>query len=291
MAGGKEIRAYVFRHDTWNELVEYEKIEETKLAVTVAVHDEVPTMEHHRDFKSAHIKSPANDLQSAKDESSVEVIERAWDINVEGSQSFKLAKKIKRVADELKSWNKNHFDDVILLCRARMDDVQSLMSCINTYCAWSGQMEGGLGFRTFWNLNQACLAKLAWWVLSKKDSICIQRKGPSSEELLRILSTSLLEHWNARKTKNPPYNNRSICVWSKPTYGQIKLNCDAAVGPNHAAIAVVARDWRGSLVDTSPPWRIQGLISDIKARTQNFPSTTSPLGVQEANTAAHPLSV
>jgi hypothetical protein len=202
-------------------------------------------------------------------------------------------------------------DDVILLCRARMDDVQSLMSCINTYCAWSGQMvsieksgafyskgvhtqfqkqvkclwclktlpqstkylcvplflshnrkkdfsyvkeklesktscwkskslswmgratliksvamaipsysmaafqlpkslykdmdscvkrfwwapkkeaphyyaptawknictpvqEGGLGFRTFWNLNQACLAKLAWWVLSKKDSICIQ---------------------------------------------------------------------------------------------------------------------
>jgi hypothetical protein len=44
-----------------------------------------------------------------KDESSVEVIERAWDINVEGSQSFKLAKKIKRVADDLKSWNKNHF--------------------------------------------------------------------------------------------------------------------------------------------------------------------------------------
>ena len=44
-----------------------------------------------------------------KDESSVEVIERAWDINVEGSQSFKLAKKIKRVANELKSWNKNHF--------------------------------------------------------------------------------------------------------------------------------------------------------------------------------------
>jgi ribosome-binding protein aMBF1 (putative translation factor) len=44
-----------------------------------------------------------------KDESSIEVIERTWDINAEGSQSFKLAKKIKRVADELKSWNKNHF--------------------------------------------------------------------------------------------------------------------------------------------------------------------------------------
>uniref|UniRef100_A0A2N9GTK3 Uncharacterized protein n=1 Tax=Fagus sylvatica TaxID=28930 RepID=A0A2N9GTK3_FAGSY len=138
--------------DTWNELMEYEKIEETKLAVTVAVHDEVLAMEYHRDFEFAHIKSPANDLQFAKvsmvlnlpsqikgkvwpilkrgwigdcatlsgkeffpklgdvdepmwtkDESSVEVIERAWDINVEGSQSFKLAKKIKRVVDELKS--------------------------------------------------------------------------------------------------------------------------------------------------------------------------------------------
>jgi hypothetical protein len=52
--------------DTWNELVEYEKIEEAKLVVTVAVYDEVPTMEHHRDFESTHIESPANDLQSAK---------------------------------------------------------------------------------------------------------------------------------------------------------------------------------------------------------------------------------
>ncbi|GMY29672.1 hypothetical protein FCV25MIE_24914 [Fagus crenata] len=66
--GVKRSGQYVFQvaSDTWNELVEYEKIEETKLAVTVAVHDEVPAMEHHRDFKSAHIKSPANYLQSAK---------------------------------------------------------------------------------------------------------------------------------------------------------------------------------------------------------------------------------
>ena len=175
-----------------------------------------------------------------------------------------------------------------------------------------------------------------------RNQIVFERKDPSSEALLRILSTSLLEHWNARKTKNPPYNNRSICVWSKPTCGQIKLNCDAALGSNHAAIAVVARDWRGSLVfslskmvytnvpvqaeaealrwsvylamdkifsnvvfesdsqiciraisqvDTSPPWRIQGLILDIKARTQNFLSVTFSWMYREANTAAHLLSV
>ena len=46
-----------------------------------------------------------------------------------------------------------------------------------------------------------------------------------------------------------------------------------------------------SQVYTSPPWRIQGLISDIKARTQNFPSTTFPSVYREANTAAHHLSV
>ena len=46
-----------------------------------------------------------------------------------------------------------------------------------------------------------------------------------------------------------------------------------------------------SQVYTSPPWRIQGLISDIKARTQNFPSTTFPSVYREANTAAHHPSV
>uniref|UniRef100_A0A2N9HCG5 protein-disulfide reductase n=1 Tax=Fagus sylvatica TaxID=28930 RepID=A0A2N9HCG5_FAGSY len=583
-------------------------IEETKLAVTVAVHDEVPAMEHHRDFefctyRESHQRPPIlprrwalssptlrhedsglelsghwesldspwliigdlNSICSSVDKkggrlrpllnklidpAQVAFVPNRWIteniiLAQEVVHSFKTLKMKKGYIGVKLDFNKAYdrmkwsfleavlrafappisklcyADDVILLCRARMDDVQSLVSCINTYCAWSGQMEGGLGFRTFWNLNQACLAKLAWWVLSKKDSICIQgacilvgdgsstlvwedpwipdypgfipkpkegnspnnsmlpvltntpqdkwiwtkstsgefsiksaygilcnnadlgssnpiweliwkshiherlkmflwrissnllptkdnldrfidaedqlcplceieqesivhiflhcpvakalwfgscwgirstslpinsgaqayklrnqivfeKKGPSFEELLRILSTSLLEHWNARKTKNPPYNNRSICVWSKPTYGQIKLNCDAAVGPNHAAIAVVARDWRGSLVfslskkvytnvpvqaeaealrwsiylamdkffsnvvfesdsqiciraisqvDTSPPWRIQGLISDIKARTQNFPSATFSWVYREANTAIHLLSV
>lgn len=29
-------------------------------------------------------------------------------------------------------------DDVILLCRAKLNEVQALMNCINTYCSWSG---------------------------------------------------------------------------------------------------------------------------------------------------------
>ncbi len=37
-------------------------------------------------------------------------------------------------------------------------------------------------------------------------------------------------------------------IWSPPTLGFIKINCDAAVGKDFSSIAVVARDWRGTVV-------------------------------------------
>jgi hypothetical protein len=44
-----------------------------------------------------------------KDESSTEVVERAWQTDVEGSHAFQLAKKFQIVKREFLKWNKEHF--------------------------------------------------------------------------------------------------------------------------------------------------------------------------------------
>ena len=44
-----------------------------------------------------------------KDESITEVVERAWQIDVEGSHAFQLVKKFQIVKREFLKWNKEHF--------------------------------------------------------------------------------------------------------------------------------------------------------------------------------------
>jgi hypothetical protein len=56
-----------------------------------------------------------------KEESSVQVVERAWDTQVEGSHCFKLARKLKRVKHELREWNKDFFGNV----KARIKELES----------------------------------------------------------------------------------------------------------------------------------------------------------------------
>ena len=38
--------------------------------------------------------------------------------------------------------------------------------------------------------------------------------------------------------------------WTRPEYGTVKVNYDAAIGEKNSYIAIVARDWRGAIVFT-----------------------------------------
>ena len=64
-----------------------------------------------------------------KEESSVQVVERAWDTQVEGSHCFKLARKLKWVKHELREWNKDFFGNVkarIKALESRIEEVRGL---------------------------------------------------------------------------------------------------------------------------------------------------------------------
>ena len=47
-----------------------------------------------------------------KDETSREVMDRAWQLQVGGLQGFKVARKQTNAKNELKKWNKEHFGNV-----------------------------------------------------------------------------------------------------------------------------------------------------------------------------------
>uniref|UniRef100_A0A2N9G4J9 Reverse transcriptase zinc-binding domain-containing protein n=1 Tax=Fagus sylvatica TaxID=28930 RepID=A0A2N9G4J9_FAGSY len=59
-----------------------------------------------------------------RDESSVKVVEEAWNILVEGSQSFKLAKKQRRVCQDFKKWNCECFS----YTRSRIKELEALIA-------------------------------------------------------------------------------------------------------------------------------------------------------------------
>ena len=60
----------------------------------------------------------------------------------------------------------------------------------------------------------------------------------------------ILEHIDAIVLKDP-VKNKSTSFWEKPHLNTIKLNTDAAIMGNYAALAVVARDNSGKILLTA----------------------------------------
>uniref|UniRef100_A0A2N9ET81 Reverse transcriptase domain-containing protein n=2 Tax=Fagus sylvatica TaxID=28930 RepID=A0A2N9ET81_FAGSY len=81
-----------------------------------------------------------------------------------------------------------------------------------------------------------------------RNHVVFERKNLQPEDMLRCINKTFLEF---SKFRSAAYSGNKIkipCGWCKPSQGQIKINCDAAIGQNYSVLAVVARDWRGNLV-------------------------------------------
>lgn len=93
--------------------------------------------------------------------------------------------------------------------------------------------------------------------------------SPNVDSLIQKISNSISEHRRFKatlvRTQTSCYSN----VWAKPVRPQIKFNVDAACNFGRAAIAAIARDWRGEVVFacSKPP-----SLSKQKQKLSNEPA-------------------
>ncbi|KAL0011518.1 hypothetical protein SO802_006626 [Lithocarpus litseifolius] len=102
-----------------------------------------------------------------------------------------------------------------------------------TPMSWSSlcwpQKEGGLGFRNFWDFNQALFSKFGWWIVSGKDYLCVQVLKEKYKVRNNWLSLSFsgkassfwkslmsIRHLVAKAACFQVGNGASIRIWSDP---------------------------------------------------------------------------
>jgi hypothetical protein len=66
------------------------------------------------------------------------------------------------------------------------------------------------------------------------------------DTITRDLNARLYEHWSVKKVSTSSLAPTTV-RWIASAQNYIKINCDAAIGSFCSSLAVVARDWRGTL--------------------------------------------
>ena len=67
------------------------------------------------------------------------------------------------------------------------------------------------------------------------------------DTIIRDLNARLYEHWSIRKVSSSSPATTTV-RWIAPAQNYTKINCNATIGSSCSILAVVARDWRGTLV-------------------------------------------
>ncbi|KAH7843546.1 hypothetical protein Vadar_018002 [Vaccinium darrowii] len=127
----------------------------------------------------------------------------------------------------------------------------------------------GFFFHTYWSIVEESICKagedlsnflgkvvtIAWFIWKSRNEFIfnvfpINPEATMKRALEALREYSMIKVPNLVHRDNPTVVDR-ISHWGAPDHGCFKINCDVVVGLNgkDAKVAVVLRDWRGSLVD------------------------------------------
>ncbi|KAF3950416.1 hypothetical protein CMV_023829 [Castanea mollissima] len=117
-------------------------------------------------------------------------------------------------------------------------------------------------------------ASIMEFVLKWRNHDVFERKSISHEGLQGGFSRIFSEHWSVLKSSHQSYRSRA----------NSQRCMTASEGDSQACIKAINN------ADPKPPWKIQGLLHDVKTYASDLPHIAFNRVFKEANAAAHSLA-